>query len=342
MRICCGQRGLYPSRFLVLAGAASAVLFGAVDRSIGSLATQGLQAAKETVAESAILRLSQCVERGDAKCASDVMATVRDPRVEDDPNYLELRARALALQRRKAEALGAIEQAIKKDPNQYRYLMTKGRILQRFDDQPSAIYCFLLADRLRPHAPETLYSLGMSFFLLNEYDRAKRHFQEVLKLEPQHDRAEFMLGVIDVVNFRLTEAKEHLEKALAMQPNSPYYHLHYGILLSRLGDRTKALKEMLVAEKLSPGYPLTHYNLGHLYKEMGNYEAARTELETAVRLQPNLPAAYFQLGRVYQRLGLPDKSREAYQRFQQTKAQKKEEIDDPMKSTTISEPATPE
>jgi tetratricopeptide (TPR) repeat protein len=291
--------------------------------------------AAATADDSPLKRLRDCVERADRACARTVLAKSLDSRLQDSPEYLEFEARAFDLLRQKPEALDAIQRALQKDPKRYSFRMTEGRIYQSFNDQESAIRDFLLADRLQPRSPDTFYALGMSFFLLNEYERSQKHFLEALELDRRYARAEFMLGVIEMVRFRLSEAKSPFEKALALQPRNPFYHLHYGILLGRLGDNATALREVLVAKSLDPSYALTRFNLGRLYKETGDYRAARTELEQAVRLRPGLSAAYYQLGSVYHHLGMDDASRKAYREFARATAEERREALDPIESTLV-------
>ncbi len=279
--------------------------------------------------------LRHCLERSDVRCATKALAELRGP-IKGSPDYLDLEAQALMLQRRKDDALAAIDSAIQKVPNEYRYLITQGRIYQSFNDEESAIRSFLLADQLRPRSSDTFYLIGMSFFILAEYKRAESHFESALALDTHNHRAAFMLGVTKMISFHLQEAKPYFEEALKLEPNNPFYHLYYGILLSRLGDNASALRQVLVAEQLNPSYALTHYNVGYLYMATGDCDSARRELEEAIRLRPNLPQAYYVLGRVYHRLGMEDKSRQALQEFQSLKVREAQEVQDPVESNLLS------
>ncbi len=281
--------------------------------------------------------LRRCLQSNDPKCAESALARIRDPGITGSSEYLDLEAQALALQKKKTEALAAIQRAIQKSPNEARYLLTQGKIYQKFGDQIPAIRSFLQAGEVEPASPEPLYYLGMSFFVLGEYynsdeyyNRAEPHFKAALERDPQADRAEFMLGVIDVMRNRLTQAKPHFQKAIQMNELNADYHLQYGILLRRLVDFTEALAEMRVAEKLNPAYALVHLNLGSLEQEMGNYREAKEQLEAAVRLNPRLAEAYYGLGGVYHHLGLEAMSKEAYHRFEVEKAHQQEEDSAPL------------
>jgi tetratricopeptide (TPR) repeat protein len=287
--------------------------------------------------------LKNCLARADKECAIEAFSKLQDPKLKDQPEYLDLSAQVLSLEGKKTEALAAIDQAIKMEPKQAAYLMTQGQIYQRSHDQMRAIQSFLQAAQLQPGWVEPAYSLGMSFFMLgNEendteyYDRGARHFKVALELDPNSHKAEFMLGVVDAMENHLDKAKEHFETALKMSPQNPYYLLHYGILLKQMGDSEGALREMKIAETLDHSNPLTYFNLGLLESQLKKYDEARQQLEAAVQLNSNLAAAYYCLGGVYHHLGLADQSHAAYLKFQQAKAREQQEAADPVEAALSS------
>jgi tetratricopeptide (TPR) repeat protein len=283
--------------------------------------------------------LKNCLARVNKECAIGAFSKLQDPKLKNQPEYLDLSAQVMSLEGKKTEALTAIDQAIKMEPKQATYLMTQGQIYQRSHDQVRAIQSFLHAAQLQPRWVEPTYFLGMSFFMLgNEdnnteyYDRGARHFRVALELDPNCHKAEFMLGVVDAMKNHLDKAKEHFEAALKMSPQNPYYLIHYGILLKQLGDSDGALREMEVAETLDHSNPLTYFNLGLLESQLQKYAEARKHLETAVQLDSNLAAAYYCLGGVYHHLGLADLSRGAYLKFQKAKALEQHEQTDPVEA----------
>ena len=286
--------------------------------------------------KSPLADLRLCLERHNAACATAALAAIRDPKQQQGAEYIDLKARALALKREEEEALAANERVIEANPTQPQYLVARAHIYQKFGDHLAAIECFLQAAKLEPESPEPLYFIASSFFLLAErlnspeyYDRAEQNLKAALRLSPDYDRAEFMLGVIAAMQARLNEAQTYLQQAIRIKPTNPYYHLHYGILLKRLGDDAAAMKEMDTAERLDPSYAFTHYELGSLYEKVGNYPQARTQLESATELDPELSAAYYHLRGVYQHLGLSDQSKRAYDQFKVTQAHDPEEMADP-------------
>lgn len=278
----------------------------------------------------------RCLDRRDAACAAKVLDEITDSAAKDSPDYLELKSRALALVRKKEEALAAIGLAIQKAPKQAHYFITQGSFYQEFGDQVSAIQSYVNAQKLDPESPVPMYLIAMSFCALGAYynqndyyHRAERHFEAALKLDPKYDKAEFMRAVVDEILSQTDESRRHFERAIELQPDNPYYHLHYGILMSRLGNNTVALHEMQMSEKLDSSYALTHLNLGSLYSRMQDYVEARKQLEKAVQLNPKLPAAYYNLGSVYHHLSLDNESRSAYEQFQKMKTREQQEATDP-------------
>jgi tetratricopeptide (TPR) repeat protein len=281
-----------------------------------------------------LLPLYECVERSDAACAKANLDNVGES-VKASPDYLELEAKTFTLTRDKDAAFADIAKAVQLAPQDYRYRFAQGQIFQSFNQQAPAIQAFLQADQLQPHVSETFYFIGMSFFFLEDYTRAIKHFDEALKLDAKNDRALFMRGVSKMVSLKLEEAEVDYKAAVALKPQNPFYHLHYGMLLSRMGDNNAAIQQVKIAENLDSSYPLTHYSLGHLYKETGDYSKARQELETAVELRPSLSQAYYQLGTVYHHLGLEAQSQKAYHTFEKMSLDEKRKIADPMESDLL-------
>jgi tetratricopeptide (TPR) repeat protein len=290
-----------------------------------------------TEIDLALLPLRRCVEKKDAGCAAVELAKIHETRVLNTVPYLELKAKTLILEHQTKEALASAAAAVEKDRKEPTAWLTLGHLQQAAGDQDSAIHSFLEAQRLQPRSALPLYSLGMSFFLLgldsnvdDYYQRAKRHFQVALELDPKQDRAVFMLGVISGLESKFSEACAYLEKAIALSPQNSYYHLQFGILLDRMGKAERALDEMTKAERLDPANPHCHLSLGGIYARQQNFEAARKELERAVQLNPHLAQAYYTLGGVYQHLGLKTEAETAYASFQKEKSRESEGETDPV------------
>ncbi|MEO8660812.1 MAG: tetratricopeptide repeat protein [Bryobacteraceae bacterium] len=271
-------------------------------------------------------RIHECIEKQDRQCLA---RELRSFNKAGSAAYLSAAAEAFLLLGRNNEAVAAIAGAVAKKPNDYDLLLQQGRTCQRTGDQVKAIESFLLAAKLQPRAAEIFYNLGLSFFLLHEYERAGKHFKHTVQLDAASDKAEFMLGVIDIMQQgNEASAKAHLERALALQPANPHYLLHYGVLLAQLNERDEADVILEKAVKADPSNPLAHFNLGRLAKQRNDLAKARTELEAAVRLRPELARAHYQLATVYRALKEPAKAAESVKLFQ--KYQEQDRDDEPI------------
>jgi tetratricopeptide (TPR) repeat protein len=222
-----------------------------------------------------------------------------------------------------APALSSTGESAAKTAQQW---MAEGHQAQKAGNQMEAVSDFLNAMRLEPASPDPLYALGMSFFLIgwdendtSYYDRAAHHFKAALDLDPKYDRAAFMMGMMEVVHFRLKEAEPYFQKAITLSPRNHYYHLYYGILLGRMDKYDGAVEQMLLAEKLGPTYAQSYLSLGQLYSQNRKYRQARDQLERAVHLDPSLADAYYTLGGIYHHLGMNTESQSAYETFQRQK-----------------------
>jgi tetratricopeptide (TPR) repeat protein len=270
-------------------------------------------------------RLIHCIGIRDRTCLTSALDSVpNDPA----PDYYSAAAEAYLLLGRNQDALAAIAAAVKGKPGDYDLLMQQGRIYQRCDDQMQAIQSFLLAAKVK-QSSEVFYYLGLSFFLMHEYERAGKHFTHAVQLDDKNHKAEFMLGAVDILKDNdEAGAKAHLERALMLDPQNPHYMLHYGIVLMEHNDRERAAVMLEKAAKADPSNPLAHFNLGRLCRQMGDMSKARTELETAVRLRPELARAYYQLAAVYRALGETSKAKDAAKKFVEFKDQDRD--DDPI------------
>jgi tetratricopeptide (TPR) repeat protein len=277
-------------------------------------------------------RIAECLQQKDRVCLSSIL---RKPPLHQSPEYLAVAARAYILLNRPKEALEAIDQALEQLPENFDYLMERGWIYQKLGDQTSAIHSFLVAAKIEPRNPATFYELGMSFFLIDEFQRAEPHFKRVLDLTPTDDRAIFMLGVLDIMANEESDAKVRFEKALELQPKNAHYLLHYGVLLNQLGETDQGLEYMLRAKALDPANPLTHYNLGRTYLSQGKMIPARDELETAIRLRSNLTPAFYKLNTIYRALGDRDKANAMLKRYQELQQQETKAEEDPTDNSLL-------
>jgi tetratricopeptide (TPR) repeat protein len=314
------------------------------DRAAGGSAAQSEVGSPNGGGDPLLGKVRACLARQNALCAESELKRVKVTETLHSAEYHQLRADTLRLQNRLPDALGAVRRAIDLNAVEPRYWIMQGELQQQSGDQISAIQSFLQATKLEQRSPAPLYHIGMSFFILarhensdDYYARARRHFELALKADAGYSRGEFMLGIIDAIQNRLSDARLRFERALQLEPRNPFYQLHYGVLLNRSGDDNGALAALTEAERIDPGYAPVHLHLGKLYSRLGRYAEARSELESASKLNPNLADAHYSLGSVYRHLGMTAMSQQAYQQFQAAKRQQL--AADPVESVITAVPA---
>jgi tetratricopeptide (TPR) repeat protein len=69
--------------------------------------------------------------------------------------------------------------------------------------------------------PEELYKQGVALYNANNSVAARATFEQLVKRDPNHAKAHFLLGNIMVATGENAGAKEHLQKFLELAPNDP-------------------------------------------------------------------------------------------------------------------------
>lgn len=97
-----------------------------------------------------------------------------------------------------------------------------------------------------------------------KYDAAAKLYKDILRINPNHLDANYLLGTLYAETGELTQARQYLAKAANIDPTSPYIKV----------------------------------NLGNVCKMDGDYEAAREFYQQALKITDDLPQAYFGLGNI--------------------------------------------
>lgn len=159
---------------------------------------------------------------------------------------------------------------------------------------------------------------------------ARRLYDEVLRVEPGHDLAQFRLGLLELqegraeaavvliraaaervpghVRYQLglaqalqslerwPEAASVLRRVLELEPDSFDAQLDLGVALQRGGDPAAAAAVYRAALTRKPDDPRALGNLGAVLREMGELDRATRLLEDAARLEPDAASHAINLG----------------------------------------------
>lgn len=201
------------------------------------------------------------------------------------------------------ESLGLLSEAAAMDPANpiaFNYLGEAYFRLKRYQEAVDALNkaVSLDPDYLLPHI-----GLGMIYELLNETEKAKKEFEEAVRIgSPDPGSSEIKLASD---RLKRIAVREHLAKgrslygagkieeslaefnaARAKDENNPQANLGAGMIykeLKQLRDSFDALKKVI---EVQPGNVLAHLNLGELHATAGALEEAIASFREVLRLAP--------------------------------------------------------
>jgi protein O-GlcNAc transferase len=144
--------------------------------------------------------------------------------------------------------------------------------------------------------------------LVQTLQRAERHhnagdlhtaeqlYRQILEREPAHDKATFLLGMIEYQRHAHTSARELFERALGLNAKAPLYWLYLGRTLQALAQNAAALVHFKHARQLDPNLLEAWLCEGRLFRSLGALAQAESTYAAAVELHPQAALPHEHLG----------------------------------------------
>jgi protein O-GlcNAc transferase len=154
--------------------------------------------------------------------------------------------------------------------------------------------------------PDELRNEAYRLYQAGDPAGAARLCEQLLRQEPRHAEAAYLLGVIAQDAGRLDQAAGRVGQAARLAPDNAVFANALGevhLLLDRQAEAETCFRRALV---LRPAYERAHNNLGRLLHARGDLAAARDCFAEAVRLNPSYATAHNNLGAVLQSRGEHD------------------------------------
>lgn len=170
-----------------------------------------------------------------------------------EADKLFLKASKLYADQRFPEAASAYEQAVERDPSNWRYFLNLGLSYKKADKPGEALAAFRKAVELSPDS----YS-------------ANKETGEALAREGQ-----------------FAEAKPFYEKAAGLSPADPDAHFNFGVCLVNTGESEAALLHFQKTVELKPDYADAYYQTGTILIGQNKVPEARAALEKFLELAPD-------------------------------------------------------
>jgi predicted O-linked N-acetylglucosamine transferase (SPINDLY family) len=167
--------------------------------------------------------------------------------------------------------------------------LVRARALHRegYVDQAVPVYLELL--KLEPEHPDANYLLGAADFQRGDFHSAQQRFERALKSEPGHTNAWFNLGNTQREMKRFEAALDSFDAVIELTPEDAAAHCNRGATLHELGRIEEAIASLGRATELDPGYATAHYLLGNTQQDLGDLEAAVLSYRRVLELDPHFP-----------------------------------------------------
>ncbi len=155
--------------------------------------------------------------------------------------------------------------------------------------------------REHPDDPELRMALAESYLVDNQYEKAIKQASLVLGINPENDRAMFVIGVSYASQKKWEKAVDPLEKFVAIRSKSPTANMdtsletalyYLGNSYNNLDRYADAIPALTQAVQINPTDADAFYLLGYAYGKAGQHEKAVENYQEAVRFVPNFAEAY--------------------------------------------------
>lgn len=199
-----------------------------------------------------------------------------------------MRARALFVLHRQKDALEAINEAIKLDPNwailygeKSKYLASQGDLIQAEKEANQAV-------SLDSNSPESWISLGEVQYAYGRFNKALESFNKALNVDSNLAEAHVGKGKTLISSFHNDEAIDEFLSAVLLEPGLSRAHLYLGQAYYQNKDTKKAIDEIQEATKIDPNDPLSLNSLSIIYDVAHRYGDALELDQKTIEITPNL------------------------------------------------------
>ena len=144
---------------------------------------------------------------------------------------------------------------------------------------------------------EARNALAVGYVQLNRLPDAIREFAEVLRVAPDHAKANYNMGLLSMKAGLFDEAYDYFKKALKSQPDYGEAHNNMGVIVESEGLPDEAIDHYLKAIEIKPSNAAAQGNLGRILLRQGKLKDAIGHFKEAVRARPDDPDAQYNLAR---------------------------------------------
>ena len=231
---------------------------------------------------------------------------------------------AQLLAQRPADALTTLERIPPGDSDYPTALKVKAKALYLLHRDAEAVDSLKQAASRTPLDAEIPYDLGRIYYQIGRHADAAAAFRQATTLDPRAYKAWDNLGLAIEALGDVAEAQQHYLKALALvhkdHPGYDVVYANFADLLIKQGDYRRAFDLAAEAAQRNPDEPRNFFLGGKALVQLGQDEVSIKWLEQAARLNPDYPEPLYVLAQVYRRLGRTDDAARTLKAFKTASA----------------------
>ncbi len=175
-----------------------------------------------------------------------------------DANVLAAQAAIAYDDKQYEEALSLVNQALTLDPKHERGLFYKGLVYLAQENPQEAITPLETAHQLKPADLDVQHHLGIAYFSVGAYDKAKGLLEPIFEQNPDKENLGYYVGFLQYREKQYGKAVEAFDKNQSPNPDIQQLNGFYrGLALGVLGLPSEALSELEQVQRTQTISPLT-------------------------------------------------------------------------------------
>ena len=158
-----------------------------------------------------------------------------------------------------------------------------------------------------------LFEQAIQHHQSGQLEQAKRQYQEILDMNPQHADSSHLLGLVEYQHGNYVKAVERIQQAVLISPEQPVFFNNLGNVLKEMGQLDRSVQAYQRALEIAPDDAEIHNNLGVTLKEMGQLDRSVQSYQRALEIAPDDAEIHNNLGVTLKEMGQLDRSVQSYQ-----------------------------
>ena len=228
------------------------------------------------------------------------------------------------LAQRPAEALATLDRIPASDAEYPAALKVKAKALYLLHRDAEAVDALKQAAARTPFDAEIPYDLGRIYYQLGRHADSAAAFRQATTLDARAYKAWDNLGLAMEALGDVAQAQQHYLKTLALvhkdHPRYDVVYANFADLMIKVGDYQRAFDLAAEAAERNPDEARNFFLAGKALVQLGRADISLRWFERAIVLNADYPEAHYQLAQAYRRLGRIEDAERALKAFQAASA----------------------